>query len=73
VEVELDTEPRVIEVPDDLAAELAGDAKAKAFFESLSYSQQRGFVDPITQAKKPETRERRIEKAMGMLREERKR
>ena len=73
VDVELDTEPREIEVPPALAAELAGDAKARDFFESLTYSQKRWYVEPIDQAKKDETRERRIAKAMAMLREGRKR
>jgi bifunctional DNA-binding transcriptional regulator/antitoxin component of YhaV-PrlF toxin-antitoxin module len=66
--VELDTEAREIVVPADLARALKGDAAAKAFFEGLSFSKQRGIVDPIEQAKAPETRARRIEKAMQNLR-----
>jgi hypothetical protein len=73
VELVLDTEPREIEVPDDLASELAADPAAKKFFDSLTYSQKRWYVEPITGAKKPETRERRVAKAIGMLREGRKR
>jgi hypothetical protein len=73
VDVQLDTEPRVVEVPADLASELAGDAAAKEFFESLSFSQQQWYVLPIESAKAAETRERRIAKAMDMLRERRKR
>jgi hypothetical protein len=73
VSLALDTEPRVIEVPEDLAAELERDKKAGAFYKTLSYSQQRGYVEPITDAKKPETRERRVAKAVSMLREGRKR
>jgi hypothetical protein len=68
VTVELDTEAREIVVPADLARALKGDAAAKAFFEGLSFSKQRGIVDPIEQAKAPETRARRIEKAMQNLR-----
>ncbi len=73
VDIELDAEPREIEVPPALAAELAGDAKAREFFDALTHSQKRWYVEPIDQAKKDQTRERRIAKAMAMLREGRKR
>jgi hypothetical protein len=69
VEVELDTEPREVIVPDDLAAALKREAKAKAFFEGLSYSNKRRIVMSIEEAKTAETRQRRIEKAVGNLRE----
>lgn len=68
VDIELDTEPREVEVPPDLAAALDGEPDAKRFFESLTHSQKQGFVQPIEQAKKPETRERRVEKTLAMLR-----
>jgi len=67
VVVELDDAPRTIEVPPDLAVGLAGDATAKAFYEGLSYSHQRAYVDWITGAKKAETRERRVAQAVDML------
>ncbi len=73
VQIELDTEPREIAMPPDLAAALEGDAQTQRFFEGLSFSQKRWYVDPIDQAKAPETRERRIAKAVGMLKEGRKR
>jgi hypothetical protein len=73
VEIELDTAPREVTVPDDLAAALDGDPKARRFFEGLSYSQKQWYVAPITAAKKPETRERRVGKALEMLRDGRKR
>lgn len=44
VRVDLDTEPRVVEVPDDLAAALVASPSAKTFYESLSYSNQRRHV-----------------------------
>jgi antitoxin component of MazEF toxin-antitoxin module len=69
VDVELDTEPRVLAIPDDLAAALDGDAAARATFDRLSYSNQRFWVDPITAAKSAETRARRVEKAVAALRE----
>jgi Bacteriocin-protection, YdeI or OmpD-Associated/Domain of unknown function (DUF1905) len=73
VELELDTAPRTVTVSPDFAVALETDKKAKAFFDGLSYSQKQWYVLPIEEAKKPETRERRIEKAIGMLREGRKR
>ncbi len=69
VAVELDTEPRVVEVPDDLAATLATDAEAQQFFEGLSYSNKRRIVLSINDAKTPETRHRRITKTIENLRQ----
>ena len=69
VKVELDTEPREVSVPSDLAAELERDAKARDFFETLSYSQRKWYVLPIEQAKTDETRQRRIAKSVEALRE----
>lgn len=67
VSLELDTAPREVTVPPDFAAALKKDAKAKGFFESLSYSNKRRYVLSIEGAKTPETRQRRIEKAIGDL------
>jgi Bacteriocin-protection, YdeI or OmpD-Associated/Domain of unknown function (DUF1905) len=72
VDIELDTEPREVAVPPDLAEALAAEPDARAFYESLSYSQRQRLVLPIEQAKQAETRERRVEKALAMLRERRK-
>jgi len=69
VSLELDTEKREITVPDDFATALAGEPKASTFFDSLSYSQRRWFVEGIESAKKPETRQRRIDAAIERLRE----
>jgi antitoxin component of MazEF toxin-antitoxin module len=68
VELELDTQPREVVVPEDLSVALAGDALAKAFFETLSYSNKLRHVLSVTDAKTPETRRKRIDKAMDMLR-----
>jgi hypothetical protein len=73
VEIDLDTEPRVMEPPDDLAQALSLDDPAREFFDTLSYSHRRAYVDWITGAKKPETRERRIGQAVEMLGEGKKR
>src|SRR4051794_37983021 len=47
VDIELDTEPREVTVPSDLTDALGADAKASTFFESLTYSQKRWYVEPI--------------------------
>ena len=69
VTLELDTSPRTVEVPPDLAEALAEHAEAKVFFDGLSYSAQRWHVLSIEGAKTPETRQRRVEKSVAMLRE----
>lgn len=68
VEVEHDTAPREVEVPADLAQALAGDPEARAAWERLSYSHRRQHVLAIAEAKQAATRERRIAKALEMLR-----
>ncbi|MEU0794902.1 YdeI/OmpD-associated family protein [Amycolatopsis sp. NPDC005961] len=68
VEIALDTAPRELEIPPDLAAALAADETAKARFESLSYSGKQRFVLPIGQAKTEETRQRRVAKVITDLR-----
>jgi hypothetical protein len=72
VDIELDTEPREVAVPPDLVEALAAEPDARGFYDGLSYSQQQRLVLPIEQAKQPETRERRVAKALAMLRERRK-
>jgi hypothetical protein len=69
VEIELDSEPREVIVPPDFAEALEADADARRFFEGLSYSNKRRFVLSIEDAKTPETRQRRIAKAVSTLRE----
>lgn len=69
VEIALDTEPREVTVPPDLAEALNHDADAQRFFAGLSYSNQQRIVLPIAEAKTAETRQRRIAKAIGMLHE----
>ena len=69
VDLELDTAPRVVEVPDDFAAAIAADPAAAAFWPTISYSNQRWHVLSIDGAKTPETRQRRIDKSVALLRE----
>ena len=68
VQMELDTAPREVSVPPELAKELASDAGARKAFEALSYSKQRLLVDPVANAKTAETRDRNIAKALSSLR-----
>jgi hypothetical protein len=67
VSVTLDTAPREIAVPDDLAA--AFDEPARARFDALAYTHQKEWVRWVEEAKKPETRAARIEKTVESLRE----
>jgi hypothetical protein len=67
VTLALDTAPREVEVPEDLAAALSADPAAKASFEALSYSNKRRHVLSVEGAKTAETRQRRVEKALREL------
>ena len=67
VEITLDTAPREMKAPDDLAEALRASPEAQAFFESLSFSHKRSYVDWIVGAKKDETRERRVTQAVELL------
>jgi hypothetical protein len=68
VDLELDTQTREVELPPDFAAALARDARAKKFFEGLSYSKKLRLVIPID-IKNVETRKERIAKTVEGLRE----
>jgi hypothetical protein len=68
VELEIDVAPRIIEPPADLARLLARDRKAAASWERLSYTNQREMARSLEEAKKPETRERRLAAALEKLR-----
>jgi Domain of unknown function (DUF1905)/Bacteriocin-protection, YdeI or OmpD-Associated len=67
VTLERDSAERTVEVPDDLAAALA-EAGARESFDKLGYSHRREHVAAINDAKKPETRQRRIANAIAMVR-----
>jgi hypothetical protein len=68
IDLELDTEIREVPIPPDFAAALARDAKAKKFFDGLSYSKKLRLVIPID-IKNVETRKERIAKTVQGLRE----
>jgi hypothetical protein len=67
VELALDTQPREVDVPEDLAVELERDPVARTFFDSLSYSGKRAFTYWIDDAKKAETRATRVATSVRML------
>ena len=60
VTVELDLEPRTVEIPEDLQAALSEKAGALEAFEALAYSKRKEFVRQVNEAKAQETRTRRI-------------
>ncbi len=68
IDVELDTAPRVIVEPPDFASALNADPVARSAYDRLSDSHKREHVRAIETAKRPETRVRRIEKAVATLR-----
>ncbi len=63
-----DSEPRVVQVPDDLDQALAGDPEAQAAFQALSYTHRREYVQWIEEARREETRRARLAKTLEMLR-----
>jgi hypothetical protein len=67
VELELDTAPREVVVPEDLRTALDADPAARATFEKLSYSNRSWHVLQVTGTKNPETRARRVEKSIVAL------
>ena len=69
VDLELDTAPRVVTVPDDLAAALEAEPAARTTFERLSYSNKSWHVLQVTGAKTEETRQRRIARSVETLRQ----
>ncbi|HEX4517368.1 MAG TPA: YdeI/OmpD-associated family protein [Polyangiaceae bacterium] len=71
VVIELDEAPRTVPPPKELAAVLAKDKNARAAWEALSFTHQREHAEAIEDAKKPETRARRVEKTIAMLKKKR--
>jgi hypothetical protein len=67
VTLELDTQPRTVLVPDDLAQALAGQPGAREAFDRLSYTQRKEAVRQVESAKAAETRQRRIAKIVAGL------
>jgi hypothetical protein len=68
ITIELDTAPREVEVPADFAKALKANAGLRKTFDALAYSHRKEWVRSIEDAKTPETRARRIAKAVDSLR-----
>jgi Bacteriocin-protection, YdeI or OmpD-Associated/Domain of unknown function (DUF1905) len=68
VVVALDEQPRVVEVPADLAEALAHDDAARGAFDEMSYTHRREYVDWIAEAKRPATRARRVAETVERVR-----
>ncbi len=67
VTLERDAEPRTVDTPPDLASALADAGVDSSAFEGMSYSHKKEYVDWIESARRPETRARRISKAVSMI------
>ena len=70
VVVSLDQRPRVLVMPRELEAALTEEPALRLRFDALSFSRRRDLAQPIAEAKRPETRERRLAAALARLRSE---
>ena len=68
VVLEPDAAPRDVEVPEVLAAALATDPKAKAAFDAMAFTHRKEYARWVAEAKREETRQRRVQQALGMIR-----
>jgi len=68
VAIELDTAPREVEIPEALATALANAPEALAAFEALSFTDRKEHARAVAEAKKPETRDRRVAQTLEKLR-----
>ncbi len=67
VVLRVDAAPRTVAVPADVAKALASAKAAKANFEKMAWSHRKRYVDWIEEAKRPETRARRIQDAVARI------
>jgi hypothetical protein len=65
----LDGAPREVELPDDLVTALGADPAVRTAFDALAPSHRKEFARWVGEAKRPETRARRLEQAVQMVRE----
>ncbi len=68
VRVELDVAPREVEVPAALAAALAADPDASASFARMAFTHRKEYARWVAEAKREETRQRRVQQAVQMIR-----
>ncbi|MBY6757804.1 DUF1905 domain-containing protein [Clostridium botulinum] len=67
VELQKDEEERIVIVPEEFKVKLSNNKIANDFYESLSYSQKRKYIQWITSAKKEETKVKRMKEAIVIL------
>jgi bifunctional DNA-binding transcriptional regulator/antitoxin component of YhaV-PrlF toxin-antitoxin module len=67
VVMEPDDEPREVEVPEDLARALHANPSARERFERLSFTHRKEYARWVAEAKREETRARRVAKTIEML------
>ncbi len=67
VTVQRDTEERVVEVPAELADLFQQNPEAKALYDKLSYTNRKEYARWINEAKRPETKQKRLDKTIEML------
>ena len=65
--LELDAAPREVYMPPALAAALTGDAAARAAFDALAFTHRKEYARWVAEAKKDETRDRRVEQALELI------
>jgi hypothetical protein len=68
VAIQLDAAPRDVDVPEALAAALATDPQAKAAFEGMAVSHRKEYARWVSEAKRDETRQRRVQQVLAMIR-----
>jgi hypothetical protein len=73
ISLELDEQPRDLALPDDLFAALASDADARVKFEAMAFAHRKEYVRWVTEAKREDTRQRRVHQALEMIRAGKKR
>jgi hypothetical protein len=72
VSLTFDPDIREVDLPSDFAQALDNNQQARAFYDTLTFSHKKEFINWFDSAKKPETRTRRIAKAITMLENEEK-
>ncbi len=65
--LEVDRAPRIVETPRELEQALRSDPAARAAYAAMPPSHRRGYVEFIEEAKRPETRVRRLQQALRMM------
>jgi hypothetical protein len=68
IDIELDLEQREVDIPPELASALGHDAAARQAFDGLSYTHRKEYARWIIEAKREDTRARRLAQAVEMLR-----